>query len=294
MRSPSGAVPPGWIRSIWNGGLCPLIEISPACANEWLPGICRKPATRCAECDQRQFLPVTDQVIYDHLAGKHTVGVYPQLPDDSCWFLAADFDRADWRQGAAAFMQTCADLDVPAVLEVSRSGAGAHSWIFFAETIPARHARRLGTALISRTCSRSVAGAALIARRPVSTLVLVHRMELLKQWRERLGALLELPEGGGLGVIGGRIRKPSAQFDIAVMQSLSRWEGLPELIGPGELARKLATPPPPTARLWVRIPPRTRVGRDLGQVGAGLAQKTSHAPPVMAGITSNRPSEEAA
>ncbi|MDP2872762.1 MAG: DEAD/DEAH box helicase family protein, partial [Bacillota bacterium] len=400
--------------------------------------------------------------------------VYPLLPDDACWFLAADFDRADWRQDAAAFMQTCADLDVPAALEVSRSGAGAHAWIFFAETIPARDARRLGTTLISRTCSstrllgldsydrlfpnqdtlprggfgnlialplqkapraqgrsvfvdeelrphpdqwaflgalrrmsaaevetgiqrasdggaghpldvafpgdegepwrrrpvsteripgpmpesvkvvlanrvfvekaslpqplanrlvrlaafpnpewhkaqalrlsvwnkprvigcaedfpqhialprgcleaalglfaqhgikaetqderhtgspvaaafrgqlrpdqeaaaeamlaaetgvlcaptafgKTVVAAALIARRPVSTLILVHRMELLKQWRERLSALLELPEGG-LGVIGGGTRKPSGQVDIAVMQSLSRWEGLPELL----------------------------------------------------------------
>jgi hypothetical protein len=118
---------------------------SPACANEWLPGICRKPATRCADCDQRQLLPVTDQVIFDHLAGKRTVGVYPLLQDDTCWFLAADFDKEDWRQDATAFMQTCAELDVPVALEVSRSGAGAHAWIFFAETIPARLARHLGT-----------------------------------------------------------------------------------------------------------------------------------------------------
>lgn len=128
---------------------------SPACANEWLPGICGKPAVRCAECDRRQLLPLTDQVIHNHLAGRHTVGVYPLLPGDRCWFLALDFDRAEWREDAAAFAASCAGLGVPVALEVSRSGAGAHAWIFFAETVPAREARRLGAALISYTCARA-------------------------------------------------------------------------------------------------------------------------------------------
>ncbi|EQD64431.1 type III restriction protein res subunit, partial [mine drainage metagenome] len=50
---------------------------SPACGNEWKPGICHKPKVRCGDCSQRLFLPVTDQVIYDHLTGKHTIGIYP-------------------------------------------------------------------------------------------------------------------------------------------------------------------------------------------------------------------------
>jgi hypothetical protein len=62
---------------------------SPACGNEWKPGICHKPRVKCGDCNQRQLLPVTDQVIYDHLAGKQTIGVYPLLSDDSCYFLAA-------------------------------------------------------------------------------------------------------------------------------------------------------------------------------------------------------------
>jgi hypothetical protein len=94
-------------------------------------------------------------VIYDHLAGEHTVGVYPLLEDDTCYFLAVDFDEADWRDDALAFMQSCEELGVPAALEISRSGKGAHAWVFFASRVSARDARRLGTAIISHTCSRT-------------------------------------------------------------------------------------------------------------------------------------------
>jgi superfamily II DNA or RNA helicase len=128
---------------------------SPACGNEWKPGICHKPRVKCGDCNQRQLLPVTDQVIYDHLAGKQTIGVYPLLTDDSCYFLAADFDEADWREDAKAFMQSCREFGIPAALEISRSGNGAHAWIFFAEPVPAREARQLGAALISHTCDRT-------------------------------------------------------------------------------------------------------------------------------------------
>jgi hypothetical protein len=128
---------------------------SPACGNEWKSGICHKPRVKCGDCNQRQFLPVADQVIYDHLAGKQTIGVYPLLIDDCCYFLAADFDEADWREDAQAFMQSCRELGVPAALEISRSGNGAHAWIFFAEPVPAREARQLGAALISHTCDRT-------------------------------------------------------------------------------------------------------------------------------------------
>jgi len=128
---------------------------SPSCGNEWKPGLCNKPKVKCGECNQRMLLPVTDQVIFDHLAGKHTVGVYPLLKDDSCYFLAADFDESAWRDDARAFMQSCHELKIPAALEISRSGKGAHVWVFFADPVPAREARRLGAALISRICDRS-------------------------------------------------------------------------------------------------------------------------------------------
>ncbi len=128
---------------------------SPACRNEWQSGICKKPQAKCFDCDNRDFLPVTDQVIYDHLAGKHTIGVYPLLADDTCYFLAIDFDEADWREDLQAFMQSCKILGVPGIAEISRSGKGAHFWIFFEEAILAKHARRLGAALISYTCART-------------------------------------------------------------------------------------------------------------------------------------------
>ena len=87
---------------------------SPACGNEWKAGVCGKPRVKCGDCDQRQFLPVTDQVIYDHLAGNHTIGVYPLMNDETCFFLAVDFDEADWREDAQAFMQSCREVNVPA------------------------------------------------------------------------------------------------------------------------------------------------------------------------------------
>jgi hypothetical protein len=128
---------------------------APACANEWRSGVCEKPRIKCGECDNRLLIPLSDAIIYDHLAGEHTVGVYPLLDDDTCYFLAVDFDEADWRDDALAFMQSCVELGVPAALEISRSGRGAHAWIFFASRVPAGDARRLGTAIISHTCART-------------------------------------------------------------------------------------------------------------------------------------------
>ena len=128
---------------------------APACGNEWRAGVCEKPRIKCGDCNQRLLLPLSDAVIYDHLAGKQTVGVYPLLEDDTCHFLAVDFDEAEWRQDALAFLQSCNELGVPMALEISRSGKGAHAWVFFAGRVPARDARRMGTAIISHTCSRT-------------------------------------------------------------------------------------------------------------------------------------------
>lgn len=128
---------------------------APACANEWRAGTCEKPRIKCADCGHRQLIPLADAVIFAHLAGDHTIGVYPLLDDDSCFFLAVDFDESEWREDACAFVQSCEGLGVPVALEVSRSGNGAHAWIFFSERVPARDARRLGTALISHACART-------------------------------------------------------------------------------------------------------------------------------------------
>ncbi|WP_050464322.1 TOTE conflict system archaeo-eukaryotic primase domain-containing protein [Herbaspirillum autotrophicum] len=128
---------------------------SPVCANEWRNGVCQKPVIKCSECTKSLFAPVTNEVISSHLKGKITAGVYPLLADDRCYFLAIDFDDADWREDAKAVLQTCIENDLPAALEISRSGEGAHLWLFFANPTPARDARRLGTALISATCART-------------------------------------------------------------------------------------------------------------------------------------------
>jgi hypothetical protein len=127
---------------------------APACANEWVPRICGKPKVKCGECLNRAFHPVTDDIIDRHLRGHHTVGVYPILADEMCWFLAADFDKTTWRDDASAFLQACAARSVPAAIERSRSGQGAHVWIFFAERTTASLARRLGAHLVTEAMER--------------------------------------------------------------------------------------------------------------------------------------------
>jgi superfamily II DNA or RNA helicase len=128
---------------------------APACANEWRAGVCEKPRIKCGDCRNRSLIPLSDAAIYAHLAGDHTIGVYPLLEDDGCYFLAIDFDEAEWREDVRAFADSCTDLGVPVAIETSRSGNGAHAWIFFAERVSARDARRMGTAIISHTCART-------------------------------------------------------------------------------------------------------------------------------------------
>jgi superfamily II DNA or RNA helicase len=130
---------------------------SPACTNDWVSGSCgktRKPPVKCSECDNRKFLPVTDQVIMDHLLGRQVIGVYPMLTNDTCWFLAADFDKESWKDDVAAFRETCESMNIPVAIERSRSGNGAHAWFFFAEPKPAATARIMGCYLITETMSR--------------------------------------------------------------------------------------------------------------------------------------------
>lgn len=127
---------------------------SPACGNEWRDGICLKPKMKCGDCTKRQLQPVTDRVITAHLSGTQTVGLYPLLADETCRFLAIDFDQTGWRADAGAVLDTCIELKVPAALERSRSGNGAHLWIFFSGPVPAAAARRLGCFIITRTTER--------------------------------------------------------------------------------------------------------------------------------------------
>lgn len=135
----------------------------PACTNEWQRGICEKPKVKCSACPNQAFQAVDEVPIERHLRGTDTngapfvMGVYPMLADNTCSFLAADFDEGEWRRDVFAFRETCERHKIPVAIERSRSGNGAHAWIFFEEPLPAASARRLGAFLITDndgTCPR--------------------------------------------------------------------------------------------------------------------------------------------
>ena len=113
-----------------------------------------KSSFKTAGYKNRKCFPLTDEVIRDHLLGKHTTGIYPLLLDETCWFLAVDFDKQAWQADALAFMKTCRDLGLPAALERSRSGNGGHVWLFFESPLSAATARRLGCYLLTNTMER--------------------------------------------------------------------------------------------------------------------------------------------
>lgn len=121
---------------------------SPACDNEWVRGLCNKPKIKCGDCHAQRFKAITEQVIYDHLSGKHVMGVYPLLPDNTCYFLAMDFDKDDWQEATQAVMQVCMNNNIQCAVEISRSSQGAHLWMFFSEPIHASKARQLGFLLL--------------------------------------------------------------------------------------------------------------------------------------------------
>ena len=113
---------------------------------------------------ERVLLKFDDAVIHNHLMGEdpkeqsygrpardYVAGIYPLLPDETCWLLVADFDKETWEQDAIAYAQTCRSFDVQAAVERSRSGNGAHVWIFFQEPIAASLARKLGALFLTKT-----------------------------------------------------------------------------------------------------------------------------------------------
>lgn len=138
-----------------------LAGYAPACSNEWERTLCEKAMGRgtprrvtCAGCSNQAFIPVSDGEIAKHLQGKQVMGVYPLLADETCWFLAADFDGKTWQEDIAAFAATCDAHEVPVVIERSRSGNGGHAWLFFSAPVPASVARKLGCFLITETMAR--------------------------------------------------------------------------------------------------------------------------------------------
>ena len=126
---------------------------SPACGNEWVHGLCEKPRVKCSDCPNQNFPTLDHSAVHSHLTGRHTIGTYAIREDDSCIFLAADFDGDGWMQDIEAYRRAAEQMGISVAIERSRSGNGGHAWIFFARPVPAVLARRLGTLIVARASS---------------------------------------------------------------------------------------------------------------------------------------------
>lgn len=122
---------------------------SPACGNEWVPGICLKPKIKCSVCNRKDYLELNNQVIENHLRGNIVAGVYPMLTDETCLFLAIDFDDEGWKKDISVLRKVCLQFDIPFAVERSRSGNGAHAWFFFDQPVQATLARKFGSAMLT-------------------------------------------------------------------------------------------------------------------------------------------------
>jgi hypothetical protein len=97
----------------------------------------------------KTYLKLTDEQIAKHLTGEHLIGIYPLLPDNTSWFIAADFDEGDWIVSSRKFVKACKEVSIPAYLERSRSGNGGHVWIFFDAPFPAFKSRKIVFSLLT-------------------------------------------------------------------------------------------------------------------------------------------------
>jgi hypothetical protein len=129
----------------------------PACGNEWQRGICEKPRIKCSACRHQNWLPVSDDVIRWHLSGQDpagkpfVMGIYPMLLNETWFFLVIDFDKSRWREDIRAVVSTCEKIELPVLVERSRSGNGGHLWFFFEQAIPAVLARKMGSMILTKT-----------------------------------------------------------------------------------------------------------------------------------------------
>lgn len=127
---------------------------SPVCLNQWQAGLCGKPKISCANCTNKSYAALDEHVIEDHLRGSTVVGIYPMLPDETCHFLAMDFDEADWQKDISILREVCTEFNIPVAVERSQSGNGGHVWFFFNNQVSAALARKFGTALLTFSMSK--------------------------------------------------------------------------------------------------------------------------------------------
>ena len=127
---------------------------APRCLNEWRPGVCEKPKVKCADCRNRRFVPWSDAEARRHLEGRQTAGIYPLLADETCWLVAIDLDGPSWREDVGALRDSAREMDIPVLVERSRSGHGAHLWVLFSRPVTARVARGVGSLLLTRAMRR--------------------------------------------------------------------------------------------------------------------------------------------
>ncbi len=127
---------------------------SPVCLNQWQVGVCRKPKASCSKCENRDYATLDENVLENHLRGNLVVGLYPMLQDETCHFLAVDFDEADWQSDISVFRDICIELTIPIAVERSRSGKGGHVWFFFETPVSAALARKFGTILLTTAMNK--------------------------------------------------------------------------------------------------------------------------------------------
>ena len=128
----------------------------PACVNEWKKGVCNKTMGKlCKACQYRESKPISKDTIKNHIYDNNTIGIYPMLEDETCYFIAFDFDdkkdENHVKEDVLAFAKICDDYNIPIAIERSRSGKGIHCWLFFKDKIKAITARKLGSLLLSKT-----------------------------------------------------------------------------------------------------------------------------------------------
>jgi superfamily II DNA or RNA helicase len=222
----------------------------------WLPAV-RNGWRKGLRHEERDYLPLTRDVIRAHLSGETHIGLYPLLDGDLCSWLAADFDGQAAMLDALAYLKAARTWSVPAALEVSRSGVGAHAWVFFTAPVPAEAARRLGTALLREA------------------MALRGHMNLASY--DRLFPAQDMLPSGGVGnliaaPLHGKARQDGVTvfLDLATMEPHDdQWSFLSSLgrMSPGEVSR------------IARKAGRVVVGAQLDRLGTPVSTRIRATPP---------------